>query len=139
MKRESPVILLVEDNPDDEKLALHALHRYLPRAEVKIARDGQEALDVLSDPTKELPDLVLLDLKLPKVDGIDVLRAIRADPRTRHLVVIVLTSSDEPSDIGRAYENCANSYVRKPVPFDEFMDAMERVGLYWTRTNLGPK
>src|SRR5689334_4582665 len=116
------VILLVEDNPDDEELALLAFERSRIANELIVARDGEEALSVLRslDP---LPQVVLLDLKLPKVDGLEVLRQLRADPRTRRLPVVVMTSSREEEDLLRSYDLGANSYVRKPVDFAQFSDA----------------
>ena len=135
-------ILLVEDNPDDEELVLRSLRKANLANEVLVARDGAEALDVLygeqSRPETLLPALVLLDLKLPKVGGIDVLRRIRAEESTRLLPVVILTSSSEDEDIMRSYESGANSYVRKPVNFGEFADAVQRLGLYWMLVNSVP-
>lgn len=135
-------ILLVEDNPDDEELTLHALEKNHIRNDVVVARDGVQALDYLfctgawegrapCDP----PALVLLDLKLPKVDGLEVLQRIRADERTRLLPVVILTSSNEDEDRLRGYTLGANSYVRKPVDFDEFVRAAGQVGMYWLLLN----
>jgi two-component system response regulator len=136
------IILLVEDNPDDEALTIRALHKSNIRNEVVVARDGAEALDYLfgrgahaSRNTRVLPQLVLLDLKLPKVDGLDVLRAIRGDPRTRGLPVVILTSSKEDGDLIHGYDLGANSYVRKPVDFVAFADAVRQLGLYWLVLN----
>ncbi|MCL4485313.1 MAG: response regulator [Nitrospirae bacterium] len=133
------VILLVEDNPDDELLTLRALKRNNIENRVLVARDGQEALDRLfgvdtADPP-ELPTLVLLDLKLPRVEGLEVLRRIRSDPRTRLLPVVILTSSKEEQDVVSGYSLGANSYVRKPVNFDEFLEAARQLGLYWLLLN----
>ncbi|HET6202150.1 MAG TPA: response regulator [Planctomycetota bacterium] len=135
-------ILLVEDNPDDEALTLRAFRRSRIANEVVVARDGAEALDYLfgagkhagRDPN-DLPSVVLLDLKLPKIDGLQVLRRIRSDPRTRLLPVVILTSSIEERDRLSGYELGANSYVRKPVDFDQFAGAAEQLGLYWLVLN----
>ena len=139
------MILLVEYNPDDEELTLRALRTSNVLNEVVVARDGAQALEYLhrhpsadSDPAPPLPDLVLLDLKLPKVDGLQVLEAIRADARTRLLPVVILTSSDEEKDRLKAYLNGANSYVRKPVDFDQFAEAVRLLGLYWLVLNVTP-
>ena len=139
------VILLVEDNPQDEALTLRALKKNKIRNAVVVARDGAEALDYLlatgahegRDPA-ELPAVVLLDLKLPKVDGIEVLRRIRADERTKFLPVVILTSSNEERDRLDGYGSGANSYVRKPVEFTEFADAVRQLGLYWVLLNEPP-
>ena len=138
-------ILLVEDNPDDEALTLHALETNKIGNQVVVARNGAEALEYLfctgphagRDPT-HLPTVVLLDLKLPKIDGLEVLRRIRADPRTRLLPVVLLTSSDEEEDRLRGYTLGANSYVRKPVDFDHFVQAAGQLGLYWLLLNQPP-
>jgi two-component system, response regulator len=139
------IILLVEDNPDDEALTIRALNKSNIRNEVVVARDGTEALDYLfgrgayeGRNTRVLPQLVLLDLKLPKVDGLDVLQAIRADERTKRLPVVILTSSKEERDLLDGYERGANSYVRKPVDFTEFADAVRQLGLYWLVLNESP-
>jgi two-component system response regulator len=138
-------ILLVEDNPDDEELTLRALHRNLIANEVISVHDGQEALDFIfgqaawegRDPA-DLPALILLDLNLPKVDGLSVLRQIRADVRTRRAPVVILTSSNEQQDLIRGYELGANSYVRKPVAFEEFVEAVRQLGVYWLILNELP-
>jgi CheY-like chemotaxis protein len=135
-------ILLVEDNPDDEVLTIRALSKSNVANEVVVARDGAEALDLLfakasaapGEPS-QLPALVLLDLKLPKVDGLEVLRRIRSDERTSLLPVVILTSSDEERDMVQGYRLGANSYVRKPVDFVEFSEAVRQVGLYWLLVN----
>lgn len=141
------VILLVEDNPDDEELALLAFERSNLANEVVVARDGVEALDYLlgtgphagGDPPP-LPQVVLLDLKLPKVDGLEVLRRLRADPRTRRLPVVVLTSSKEEEDMVGSYDLGANSYVRKPIEFERFATAVNQLQMYWLVLNeLPPK
>jgi len=139
-------ILVVEDNPDDEELTLRSLRRARLANEVVVARDGSEALDYLygggdyaeRDPA-QVPALVLLDLKLPKVDGIAVLKRIRAEPLTRYLPVVVMTSSSEDEDMVRSYDSGANSYVRKPVDFSEFATAVQQLGLYWLVINSVPK
>ena len=141
----SNVILLVEDNPRDEALTLRALRKSNIANEVFVARDGVEALEYLfgegahaGRDTDEMPQLVLLDLKLPKVDGLQVLRRIRSDERTRRLPVVVFTSSGEEEDLVKSYDLGANSYVRKPVEFEQFMDATRQLGLYWLILNEGP-
>lgn len=143
---EGQYILLVEDNPDDEMMTVRSLRKSGIKNEILVARDGVEALDILlargpkgSDkPRPGLPAIVLLDLKLPKVDGLDVLREIRSRDATRLLPVVVLTSSTEEQDILRSYDLGANSYVRKPVDFKEFAEAVRQLGLYWILLNLGP-
>ena len=139
------VILLVEDNADDEELALRALRKNHIGNEVVVARDGVEALDYLFCTGAHagrnpgyLPEVVLLDLKLPKVDGLEVLRRIRAGAQTKLLPVVMLTSSLEESDLVRSYANGVNSYVRKPVDFTEFMEAVKQLGLYWLVINNPP-
>ena len=130
-------ILLVEDNADDEQLTLRAMRLSEVPNIIRVARDGVEAIEaLLGDPrTQPLPDLILLDLKLPKLSGLDVLARIRADSTTRTLPVVVLTSSDEDRDIVESYNLGANSYIRKPVDFDEFIEAVHQLGLYWLRMN----
>lgn len=139
------VILLVEDNPDDEILTLRALKRNNVLNEVVVARDGVEALDYLfgkgtyaGRDTSVMPQLVLLDLKLPKIDGLEVLRRMRADDRTRLLPVVILTSSKEQQDMLDGYGLGANSYVRKPVNFEQFVRAIEQLKLYWLVLNEAP-
>ena len=136
------VILLVEDNPSDEELTLRALKKSNILNRVVVVRDGAEALDWLfrdgvyaERPQDELAQVVLLDLKLPKVDGLEVLRAIRADERTKLLPVVVLTSSIQEQDVVASYGLGANSYVRKPVDFTQFVDAVRQLGLYWLVIN----
>jgi two-component system response regulator len=137
-------ILLVEDNPDDRELTLRALEKNKILNPVKVAEDGVQALDILlrrgehaADWTG-LPALVLLDLKLPKIDGLEVLKAIRADPRTRLLPVVVLTSSKEEQDLIASYTLGANSYIRKPVDFAKFIEAVRQLGYYWLILNEAP-
>ena len=139
------IILLVEDNPDDVELTLRALKKNNIANEVVVAGDGAEALEYLMAIGKyakraiaDLPEVVLLDLKLPKVSGLEVLRAIRADPRTQMLPVVILTSSTEERDIIASYQLGANSYIRKPVDFDQFVDAIRQLGLYWLVLNQAP-
>jgi two-component system response regulator len=136
------VILLVEDNPRDEALTMRALKKSNIVNEVAVARDGVEALDYLfgtgtyeGRDTTVMPQLVLLDLKLPKVDGLEVLRRLRANAHTRHLPVVVFTSSSEEEDVISSYSLGANSYVRKPVDFDRFLEATSQLGLYWLILN----
>jgi CheY-like chemotaxis protein len=137
-------ILIVEDNPDDEALILRALKKCNVKNEVEVVRDGAEALDYLfkngqfatratGDPT-----VVLLDIRLPKINGLEVLERVRADPRTRRVPVVMLTSSDEQEDMIRSYDLGCNSYVRKPVEFDKFMEAIGSLGLYWLLVNEPP-
>jgi two-component system response regulator len=131
-------ILLVEDNPDDEALTLRALKKNNIRNDVTVARDGAEALDVLFPAEGAggmLPGLILLDLKLPKVDGLEVLRRIRADARTRIVPIVVLTSSRLDDDVLASYYNGANGYVRKPVNFADFSAAVSTLGVFWLQLN----
>lgn len=140
------LILLVEDRPDDVELTLRAFARSNIANEIVVARDGEEALGYLfasdaheGQPASAMPSLVLLDLKLPKVDGLGVLRAMRAEERTRRLPVVVLTSSNEERDIVRSYDLGANSFVRKPVDFGQFIEAARQLGLYWLVLNEPPE
>ena len=142
---EDKMILLVEDNPDDEALTLRALKKNNIRNRVAVAHDGAEALDFLfctgpyaSRDPKDVPQVILLDLKLPKVDGLEVLRRVRADERTRLLPVVILTSSKEEQDMINGYGYGANSYVRKPVDFNQFVEAVNQLGLYWLVLNEAP-
>jgi two-component system, response regulator len=141
---EKKTILLVEDNPDDVDLTLRAFRKANITNEVVVARDGVEALDYLfgtgarAGEHNALPQVVLLDLKLPRVDGMEVLQRIRAERRTRFLPVVVLTSSREEQDLIRSYELGVSSYVQKPVDFKQFMDAAHQLGLYWLVLNLPP-
>ncbi len=139
------VIMLVEDNPDDEALTVRALRKNKIVNEVVVARDGVEALDYLFGEgihagrnTADVPQVVLLDLKLPKLDGLGVLRRLRADDRTKLLPVVILTSSNEDQDRINGYDLGANSYVRKPVDFDQFVMAAAQLGLYWLVLNEPP-
>lgn len=138
-------ILLVEDNADDEALTLRALNKNKVANKIVVVRDGAEALDYLfctgpyaeRDPF-DLPQITLLDLKLPKIDGLEVLRRVRANPNTQRLPIVILTSSREEQDLITAYTHGVNSYVRKPVDFNEFVDAIGKLGLYWLILNEAP-
>lgn len=139
------IILLVEDNPDDEALTLRALKKNNIRNEVVVARNGAESLDYLfgngayaGRDVSIVPAVTLLDLKLPKVDGLEVLRRIRADDRTKLLAVVILTSSKEEQDLIQGYSLGANSYIRKPVDFTQFSEAIRQLGLYWLVLNETP-
>ncbi len=138
-------ILLVEDNPTDLELALRALKEQHLCNNVQVARDGEEALDFIfgrgqfsGKQIEELPRVILLDLKLPLIDGLEVLRQVRADARTRHVPVVVLTSSTEERDVVESYALGVNSYISKPVDFDQFKDAMRTIGMYWLLLNRPP-
>jgi two-component system response regulator len=135
-------ILLVEDNPDDEELTLRALRKNNIQNDVFVARDGAEALDYLfgtgsftGRDVSKMPSVTLLDLKLPKIDGLEVLKRIRADERTKLLPVVILTSSKEEQDLISGYALGANSYIRKPVDFSQFIEAVRQLGLYWLLLN----
>ena len=141
-----PVILLVEDNPRDELLALRAFKKSRIANEVVVAHDGVEALDYLfatgahvGRDIRELPQMMLLDLKLPRVDGLQVLQTVRANEHTRFLPVVILTSSDEQRDLVESYRLGVNSYVRKPVDFSRFAEAVDHLGLYWLVLNQTPR
>ena len=135
----SGTILLVEDNEDDIELTVRAFAKSGVANDLAVARDGEEALAYLHrDDGQPLPEVVLLDLNLPKVDGLEVLRRMRADPRTRRLPVVVLTSSNEEHDMLTSYELGANSFVRKPVDFARFVEAARQLGLYWLMLNEQP-
>jgi CheY-like chemotaxis protein len=146
MTEHENVILLIEDNADDEKLALRALSKQRFGNPVVVVRDGAEALDWLflcgvharRDPALR-PHVVMLDLNLPKISGLEVLRAMRADPRTQRLPVVILTSSKEDRDLVESYQLGANSYVCKPVEFGEFMEAVSTLGVYWLLVNQVPR
>ncbi len=136
MATEPKTILLVEDNADDEQLTLRAMRQSEIPNIIRVARDGAEAIECLFGPDAgKLPDLVLLDLKLPKISGLEVLQRIRSEDQSRGLPVVILTSSDEERDIVKSYNLGANSYIRKPVDFDEFIDAVRQLGLYWLLMN----
>jgi two-component system, response regulator len=135
-------ILLVEDDPDHEMLTIRALRKSNIANDIRVARDGEEAIRLLfgedEDALKLLPQVILLDLKLPKVDGLEVLRRIRESDKTQMLPVVILTSSDEESDIVRSYRLGVNSYIRKPVNFTEFAEATRQLGMYWLVLNECP-
>lgn len=140
--RPDSTILLVEDNMDDEVLTLRALKKNHIANEVVVARDGVEALEYLfgtgphaGRDTREQPQLILLDLNLPRIGGLEVLQRLRADERTRYLPVVILTSSKEDEDIMRGYATGANAYVRKPIDFNEFTEAVKTVGIFWLLLN----
>lgn len=142
---ETPQILLVEDNPNDVELTLHAFQKHNLANEVRVARDGVEALDFLFGEGEyadrnvdEQPNLILLDLKMPKVGGLEVLRRLKADERTKAVPVVVLTSSREGHDVTAAYELGVNSYIVKPVEFQQFVEAARQLGLYWLVMNEPP-
>lgn len=142
---QNKMLLLVEDNPDDEALTLRALQKYKLANQIVVARDGQEALDFLfcegeySDrDIEDQPQVILLDLKLPKLDGLQVLERLRARTETQYIPVVVLTSSNEEQDMLSSYNLGANSYVRKPVDFEQFLEAARQLGLYWLVLNEVP-
>jgi CheY-like chemotaxis protein len=142
---EERILLLVEDNPDDEELTLRALQKRRLANKIVVVRDGQEALDYLfgtgshlGRDWRMLPELILLDIQLPKVNGIEVLKRIRGNELTRMLPVVILTSSDEDRDLCAAYTNHVNSYIRKPVDFDQFDGVVEQMELYWLVLNRPP-
>ncbi len=135
-------ILLVEDNPDDEALTLRALKKNNILNEVVVTRDGAEALDYMfaqgiyaERDINNLPEVILLDLKLPKIDGLEVLERLRAHEHTRRTPIVILTTSVEERDVARSYESGANSYIQKPVDFDQFMEAVRQLGMYWLLLN----
>jgi len=138
-------ILLVEDNPDDEALTLRALHRHHIANEIIVARDGVEALDYFAGTGRfsdrdlsDMPELVLLALKLPKIDGLELLQRLRQNDSTRLLPIVILTTSDEEKDRLQSYELHANSFIRKPVDFNQFSDAIHQIGMYWLVLNEPP-
>jgi CheY-like chemotaxis protein len=139
-------ILLVEDNPDDLRLSLRALKKCAVSNRIQVARDGEEALEWIfcegphaNRKIEDIPKVILLDLKLPKVDGLEVLQRIKSDPRTKSIPVVVLTSSKEQSDVVRSYDFGVNSYVVKPVNFESFAQAVQELGMYWVLLNQPPK
>jgi CheY-like chemotaxis protein len=138
-------ILLVEDNPHDEELALHALHRHKLTNRIEVVRDGAEALDFVfckgaysNRDINDSPKIILLDLKLPKVDGLEVLKTIKEDERTKKIPVVVLTSSNQQNDIIESYRLGVNSYIVKPVDFEQFTDVVRQLGMYWLLLNEVP-
>ncbi len=132
------MILLVEDDPDHELLTIRALKKSNIANEVHVARDGEEAIEKLFGPSAIKPQVILLDLKLPKVEGLEVLRRIRESDDTKMLPVVILTSSDEERDMVRSYQLGVNSYIRKPVSFDDFAEATRQLGMYWLVLNECP-
>ena len=136
-------ILLVEDNPDDVELTLRAFKKYNLTNEIIVARDGEEALEILFNPQRDIPgqkrpELILLDLKLPKVEGLEVLRQIKGHPQIKLIPVVILTSSREEDDLIKSYQLGVNSYIRKPVDFDKFTEVVMQLGLYWLLLNEPP-
>ena len=144
MLKSTTNILLIEDNPDDVELTLYAFKKNNIANPVEVVRDGQEALDYLfykgkySNSTHPLPGLILLDLKLPKVDGIEILKKVKHDRRLKLIPVIVITSSEEDRDVIESYDLGVNSYIRKPVDFDQFVETVKHIGLYWLLMNEPP-
>jgi CheY-like chemotaxis protein len=132
------LILLIEDDPDHELLTIRALKKSNIANDIRVARDGEEALHLLFGETGLQPQVILLDLKLPKIEGLEVLRQIRANEATRMLPVVVLTSSDEERDVVRSYQLGVNSYIRKPVNFNDFAEATRQLGMYWLVLNECP-
>ena len=142
MRENEVEILLVEDNPADVELTLHSLRDNKLSNRIQVARDGEEALDFLfcrgpygDRPLETLPRLILLDLKLPKVDGMEVLREVKNNPRTKFIPVVILTSSREERDVVNGYQLGVNSYIQKPVDFDQFREIVKQLGLYWLLVN----
>ena len=138
MSAPSRLILLVEDDPDHELLTIRALKKANVGNEIHVARDGSEAIEALYGPEPVRPQVILLDLKLPKIEGLEVLRRIRTEDSTRMLPVVVLTSSDEERDVVRSYQLGVNSYIRKPVNFTDFAEATRQLGMYWLVLNECP-
>ena len=138
MTEAAKLILLVEDDPDHELLTIRALKKSNIANDVQVARDGEEAIELLFGAGAIQPQVILLDLKLPKVEGLEVLRRIRESPATRMLPVVVLTSSDEERDLIRSYQLGVNSYIRKPVNFNDFAEATRQLGMYWLVLNECP-
>ncbi len=133
----------MEDNPDDVELTLRVFRKYHIINKIIVARDGEEALEILFNsrkgvPEGERPDLILLDLKLPKIDGLEVLRQIKGNPRTQPIPVVILTTSKEEADLMKSYKLGVNSYIRKPVNFDNFIEVIRQLGLYWLLLNEPP-
>lgn len=135
MTETAKMVLLIEDDPDHELLTIRALERSKIANEIRVARDGEEAINLLTGPNAITPNVILLDLKLPKVDGFEVLRRIRQSDAGRLLPVVILTSSDEERDVIRGYQLGVNSYIRKPVNFHDFAEATRQLGTYWLLLN----
>ncbi len=138
---ENKKILLVEDNPDDELLTVRALMKNHLTNSIDVARDGQEALDYLfkdRSTRAEMPALIILDIKLPKIDGLEVLRRVRAHDNTRYIPVVIMTSSDQEEDILTSYGLGANSFIRKPIDFTKFVEVASNIGIYWLMINQAP-
>jgi two-component system response regulator len=141
MAGNSVEILLVEDNPSDLELTLHALKRHNLANHIQVARDGVEALDFIfgeNEQIQHVPRVILLDLKLPKVDGLEVLKKIKGDSRTKTIPIVILTSSREERDLVESYSLGVNSYIVKPVDFNQFIEAVKQLGLYWLLLNQPP-
>ncbi|MEA2646568.1 MAG: hypothetical protein QOE92_1651 [Chloroflexota bacterium] len=143
---DSVEILLVEDNPNDEELTLHAFKKYNLSNRIFVVRDGEQALDFIfcrgrfsTRQIEDEPKVILLDIKLPKVDGLEVLRQVKEDPRTRNIPIVLLTSSREERDIEVGYDRGANSYIVKPVDFEQFTESVREVGMYWLLLNKPPE
>jgi CheY-like chemotaxis protein len=139
MAAKPKTVLLVEDNADDERLTLRAMNRSEVPNIIQVARDGEQAVNFLFGPDAVTPDLILMDLKLPKLNGLEILRRVRKSPETAAIPVVILTSSDEEVDIRESYKLRANSFVRKPVDFKEFIDAVRELSLYWLSMNRSPQ
>ncbi len=135
---EPPVVFLVEDNSDDEALTIRSLRKLNAQCEVLVARDGQQAVEMVRSMSEQVPDLILLDLKLPKLNGIEVLRVVRSYRPTSIVPTVMLTSSDEPSDLLNSYEAGASAFVRKPVGYEEYVDVLRTMGQFWLSINLKP-
>ena len=139
-------ILLVEDNPDDEELTIRAINKTSLELHIDVVRDGAEAIDYIlrqgsyqERDINDVPHVILLDLKLPKLSGLEVLERLRQNEQTKYVPVIILTTSDEQSDLVESHKLGANSYIRKPVNFETFLDTVQRIGVYWTRDNIQPR
>jgi len=143
MKPKAMTILLAEDNPDDLEITLRAFKRHKLANNIIVARDGEEVLDMLfqrpnANDRQKRPDLILLDLRLPRVDGLEVLRQVKSNPETQSIPVVVLTSSNEENDLAKSYRVGVNSYIRKPVNFEKFTEVVKQLGLYWLLLNEPP-
>jgi CheY-like chemotaxis protein len=134
----TPQVFVVEDNADDEALTVRALKKLIPALEFQIARDGQQAVDFIQSNREFSPDVILLDIKLPKVNGIEVLKFLRNTDSTRTIPTVMLTSSDEPSDVVSSYEAGASGFVKKPVGYEEYVGAVQTLGNFWLKVNMRP-